>query len=69
MIFSAQETLFSLQRLNGISGHESSIADVMQRAFERQAKDVWRDRSGNLVACYGSDKPDALRLIIFCAYG
>lgn len=40
MTFSVQETLFSLLRLNGISGHESSIANVMQHAFEQQAKDV-----------------------------
>ncbi|HDY2576236.1 TPA: M42 family peptidase, partial [Salmonella enterica subsp. enterica] len=46
MTFSVQETLFSLLRLNGISGHESSIANVMQHAFEQQAKDVWRDRLG-----------------------
>ncbi|KJT69942.1 Putative sgc region protein sgcX, partial [Salmonella enterica subsp. enterica serovar Heidelberg str. 622737-14] len=65
MTFSVQETLFSLLRLNGISGHESSIANVMQHAFEQQAKDVWRDRLGNVVARYGSDKPDALRLMIF----
>lgn len=56
---------FSLLRLNGISGHESSIANVMQHAFEQQAKDVWRDRLGNVVARYGSDKSDALRLMIF----
>ncbi|EAM7468666.1 hypothetical protein A7Y50_003375 [Salmonella enterica subsp. enterica serovar Weltevreden] len=37
----------------------------MQHAFEQQAKDVWRDRLGNVVARYGSDKPDALRLMIF----
>ncbi|MDI5568753.1 hypothetical protein MJI47_30390, partial [Salmonella enterica subsp. enterica serovar Kentucky] len=30
-----------------------------------QAKDVWRDRLGNVVARYGSDKSDALRLMIF----
>lgn len=65
MTFSVQETLFSLLRLNGISGHESSIANVMQHAFEQQAKDVWRDRLGNVVARYGSDKSDALRLMIF----
>ncbi|EGK8411713.1 M42 family metallopeptidase [Salmonella enterica] len=65
MTFSVQETLFSLLRLNGISGHENSIANVMQHAFEQQAKDVWRDRLGNVVARYGSDKPDALRLMIF----
>lgn len=35
MTFSVQETLFSLLRLNGISGHESSIANVMQHAFEQ----------------------------------
>ncbi|EBA3288555.1 M42 family peptidase, partial [Salmonella enterica] len=46
MTFSVQETLFSLLRLNGISGHENSIANVMQHAFEQQAKDVWRDRLG-----------------------
>ncbi|VEA39628.1 aminopeptidase sgcX [Salmonella enterica subsp. enterica] len=28
-------------------------------------KDVWRDRLGNVVARYGSDKSDALRLMIF----
>ncbi|TGD60198.1 hypothetical protein C9F07_19210, partial [Salmonella enterica subsp. enterica serovar Poona] len=65
MTFSVQETLFSLLRLNGISGHESSIANVMQHAFEQQAKDVWRERRGNVVARYGSDKSDALRLMIF----
>lgn len=37
----------------------------MQHAFEQQAKDVWRDRLGNVVARYGSDKSDALRLMIF----
>lgn len=36
----------------------------MQHAFEQQAKDVWRDRLGNVVARYGSDKSDALRLMI-----
>lgn len=69
MTFSVQETLFSLLRLNGISGHESSIANVMQHAFEQQAKDVWRDRLGNVVARYGSDKSDALRLMIFAHMG
>lgn len=69
MTFSVQETLFSLLRLNGISGHESSIANVMQHAFEQQAKDVWRDRLGNVVARYGSDKSDALRLMVFAHMG
>lgn len=69
MTFSVQETLFSLLRLNGISGHESSIANVMQHAFEQQAKDVWRDRLGNVVARYGNDKSDALRLMIFAHRG
>lgn len=65
MSFSVQETLFSLLQLNAISGHEGNVADVMQTAFSKQAKEVWRDRLGNVVARYGSDKPDALRLMIF----
>ncbi|ESC42430.1 hypothetical protein SEENP079_04683 [Salmonella enterica subsp. enterica serovar Newport str. RI_10P079] len=38
MTFSVQETLFSLLRLNGISGHESSIANVMQHALNSRPK-------------------------------
>ena len=65
MSFSVQETLFSLLQHNAISGHENAVADVMLCEFRRQAKEVWRDRLGNVVARYGSDKPDALRLMIF----
>ncbi|EDU3719556.1 hypothetical protein ZM68_002741 [Salmonella enterica subsp. diarizonae] len=61
MTFSVQETLFSLLRLNGISGHESSIANVMQHAFEQQAKDVWRDRLGNGAALLTGINDDALK--------
>ena len=64
MSFSVQETLFSLLQHNAISGHENAVADVMLCEFRRQAKEVWRDRLGNVVARYGSDKPDALRLMI-----
>ena len=65
MSCSVQETLFSLLQHNAISGHENAVADVMLCEFRRQAKEVWRDRLGNVVARYGSDKPDALRLMIF----
>lgn len=65
MSFSVQETLFSLLHLNAVSGHENSVAEVMLREFTRQAKEVWRDRLGNVVARYGSDNPNALRLMMF----
>ena len=65
MIFSIRDTLFSLLTLDAISGHELPIANVMQGHFNHTAKEVWRDRLGNVVARYGSDKPDALRLMIF----
>ncbi|MGE9806800.1 M42 family metallopeptidase, partial [Escherichia coli] len=54
MSFSVQETLFSLLQHNAISGHENAVADVMLCEFRRQAKEVWRDRLGNVVARYGS---------------
>ncbi|MFL1866776.1 hypothetical protein ACH0C5_17235, partial [Escherichia coli] len=53
MSFSVQETLFSLLQHNAISGHENAVADVMLSEFRRQAKEVWRDRLGNVVARYG----------------
>ena len=65
MSFSVQETLFSLLQYNAISGHENPVAEIMLREFKRHAKEVWRDRLGNVVARYGSDKPDALRLMFF----
>lgn len=65
MSFSVQDTLFSLLQLDGISGHEDTIAGVMKQAFERSAREVWRDRLGNVVARYGSERPDALRLMVF----
>lgn len=65
MVFSIRDTLFSLLTLDGISGHEAPIANVMQKHFTESAKEVWQDRLGNIVARYGSDDAKALRLMVF----
>ncbi|AMG66449.1 M42 family metallopeptidase [Providencia stuartii] len=65
MVFSIRDTLFSLLTLDGISGHETPIANVMQKHFTESAKEVWQDRLGNIVARYGSDDAKALRLMVF----
>ncbi|MEY1580699.1 M42 family metallopeptidase [Providencia manganoxydans] len=65
MVFSIRDTLFSLLTLDGISGHESSIANVMKSHFKTTAKEVWQDRLGNVVARYGSEAPNTMRLMVF----
>ncbi|MBK5142559.1 M42 family metallopeptidase [Budviciaceae bacterium BWR-B9] len=65
MTFDVQKNLLSLLALDGISGHEHKIAAVMQQQFSQSAYQVWQDRLGNVVAQYGSQAPDAFRLMIF----
>lgn len=65
MTFDIKNTLFTLLTLDGISGHETALADYMQQQFSATAHEVWRDRLGNVVARYGSESPDALRVMVF----
>ncbi|GKX55205.1 putative aminopeptidase SgcX [Leminorella grimontii] len=65
MAFNICCTLTRLLSLDGISGHEGAIAKEMRSNFEQHAHEVWQDRLGNVVARYGSQKPDAFRLMIF----
>ncbi|EAO5936932.1 hypothetical protein IRR91_004016 [Salmonella enterica] len=60
MIFSAQETLFSLLRLNGISGHESSIADVCSARLNDKPK-----TSGGIAQATSSPVLAATNLTLF----
>lgn len=65
MSFDIRSTLLQLLTLDAIPGFESPVADVMTPLLARNARAIHRDLLGNVIARYGSQKPDALRVMVF----
>ncbi|MBF0035517.1 M42 family metallopeptidase [Citrobacter freundii] len=65
MSFDIRSTLLQLLSLDAIPGFEGPVANVMAPLLARNAISVHRDLLGNVIAQYGSQKPDALRVMVF----
>lgn len=65
MPFDISCTLMKLLSLDAISGFEGAVADFMEPLLARNAITTHRDVLGNVIAQYGSQKPDALRIMVF----
>ncbi|WP_318373151.1 M42 family metallopeptidase [Enterobacter sp.] len=65
MSFDTLSTLTQLLSLDAIPGFEGPVADVMASQLSQHAMAVRRDVLGNVIARYGSQKPDALRVMVF----
>lgn len=65
MPFDISSTLLQLLSLDAIPGFETPVADVIQPLLAQGAISTRRDVLGNVIAQYGSQDPDALRVMVF----
>jgi len=65
MSFDIRSTLIQLLSLDAIPGFEGPVADVIEPQLARHAIRTRRDVLGNVIAQYGSQEPDALRVMVF----
>ncbi|WP_314141163.1 M42 family metallopeptidase [Buttiauxella noackiae] len=65
MSFDTRSTLMQLLSLDAIPGHETVVADVIEPLLAQGAISTHRDILGNVIAQFGSQDPDALRVMVF----
>jgi putative aminopeptidase FrvX len=65
MSFDICSNLMQVLSLDAIPGFESPVADVIEPQLARHAIRTRRDVLGNVIAQYGCQKPDALRVMVF----